>query len=503
MLQQSVINQSSRKKILTRKDLLTELETSLRSLRDRPQYSALRSMALDSFLATDNPFLKTLTLSELATNPIETLRDTSKIEKKEIAAIVETVYLLNLRSDYSLSLISNAFTKIEAKADSVQKVLKEILAAVPKGQKERCIGADDANAALLRLAFANLSRCPNFEKVNSKKIEEFWDPKASSCCHLVKMTWKEIMETPPSLIFSLPNFGKSRFKNLVTSIEKATALASINNSTLDPNSQSTSSNLVQEAQSSILRGIQELRFFNSEASNTLATALSKSNSNALTTLFLAQSTMQRRVGQILGITESRISQLLHEAHKSLSESLLEQDSRLVHKIEDLLTSPACSEKSLHMAFEISNPGESTAILVKMLAISLGAHSPNFKGRTIQNHWTKSKANIGGKISSALNQLPLTTQSLSEAIGSNIPNCDPHEILSVLAPNAYYLKSRDYWYPDQEQALISVLKAASKPLTAQVISKIFECGPRQMRYLLQNSKLITRIGLNNGRRYSVN
>ena len=496
------VNQTPRKKILTRSDLVKELEQILADLKNRPQFAALRSYSLDAFCVTDNPFFMTTTLASLATNTSDVLRDQNQVERKEIAALVEALHLVSVKSDHSLSLMRESFSAIEQKADSVQQALQAVLAALPKPTERHRVPPADANVAKLRSALGDLRRSAVFDSIKNKTIEGYWDPRASTCSHLAKMTWLQIIETSPSAIFDLPNFGKSRLKHLLASIERAKgkelqATVAENNPSPKKNSDT-----IQTAQTAIASAINEIRGnFGSDAEK-LSEILCKSNSQALVTAFLSQSTIQRRVGQILGVTESRISQLLQEANKTIVESFSKVAPALLHKFETHFSASACSEKFLMNELGLSNLSADGICLLRVVAISLGAKNPVFKGRVLQTHWSKVAQKFESVVSNLITELPLSSEQFAGRIEQELPNCNVTEVLSVIPPSAYFLKSKNYWYKNQEEALYEILKEAREPMSSQDITDIFETGPRQMRYLLQNSKNIVRIGRNNGRKYSV-
>ena len=479
-----VVPHTPRKKILTRNFLISELEKILCDLKESPQFASLRGYSLKSFCPSDNPLFSVMTLGQLATNASDTLRDTNLIDRKEIAALVEAFHLISVCSDHSLSLITKSFTDIERSATSVDNALQEVLTMIPSFKPSIRVTPADSNVATLRAALSSLKKSPSFDSIKNSTIEQFWDPKASSCSHLSKMTWQEIIATSPSAIFDLPNFGKSRLKHLLQSIEQAQNYA--------PNSalpESKASDPVLQAQRAITRGLDEIQKCGGSHGAKLANAIQHSSAQALTTAYLSQSIIQRRVGQIIGVTESRVSQLLQECHRSVADNLTQWAPESAHQIEKSLSDAACSDIGMATALSLNNLSEDGLCLIRLIMQSLGASNPIFKGITLKDHWTKSSTNFEKVITAILESLPLNSESVSSRLGQVMPGCQPQSVFTFLSEFAYFLKSKDRWYRTQEDALSELLRNAKEPMSSQEITEVFETGPRQMRYLLQNSKNI--------------
>lgn len=495
MVEHIAYQQNSRKRILTRADLLGELEKVLLDLMSRPQFAGLRLHSLDSFCTTDNPFLRQLTLGDLATSPYEALRDTSQVERKEIAALVEALHVVNVSSDGSLNALYDSFASIERKADSVQQALRAFSTLIPQGESHEA-SPDDANIAKLRGVLRDLRKKEHFDQIKDLTIEQFWDQRAPACSKLAGMTWLQLIETPPTSIFNLPHLGKSRFTQLLKAIERASQ-----NSKSEVADTQTG-NPVREAEELLREKMDWLKAHHSLGARTFVEALERCNQQALLTIFLAQSTQQRRIGQMFQLTESRISQLLKSAQREIAEHFQSLDANLCLKIEQLLSNAACAEDHVLSCLGLENPDEHILRLVRVLLVSLGGRSPQFRSRTIDKHWTTSTSDLDETLKPVLEATPQSTAQLNEQVKGLLPNSNPTYVLRVLPPNLFYLRTKDRWYSDQEQALLEILRQAQGPLTAQEITSIFETGPRQMRYLLQNSKAIVRIGKNNGRRYAL-
>lgn len=492
-----VIPNSPRKKILTRQYLIGELEKILCDLQESPQFASLRGYPLKSFCPSDNPIFELMTLGQLATNPLDALRDSNQIDRKEIAALVEAFHLISVCSEHSLSLMTKSFSDIEQRATSVERTLQEVLTSIPSFKPSVRVTPADSNVAVLRSALSALKKSPSFEAIKNSFIEQFWDPKASSCSHLSRMTWQEIMATSPSAIFDLPNFGKSRLKYLIQSIERAQTYCQDREA-----SDSKAYNPVRDAQNAIAKGLGEIQDCGGSYGMSLANAIRHSSQQALTTAYLSQSIIQRRVGQLIGVTESRVSQLLQECNKSLAESLSHWAADAVHQIEKSLSDAACADTGVASDLNLNKLSEDGLCLIRLLIQSLGASNPAFKGTALKDHWTKSPAQFERVMTAIIESLPLNSESVSSRLAQVMPGCQTQSIFAFLSEFAYFLKAKDRWYRTQEDALSELLKNAKEPMSAQEITDVFETGPRQMRYLLQNSKNIVRIGRNNGRKYTV-
>lgn len=213
----------------------------------------------------------------------------------------------------------------------------------------------------------------------------------------------------------------------------------------------------------------------------------------------------KQTGELLGVSESRVSQVLTQVRKKISSVLSAEMPSLYSAWNERLNQPAADEEALlTSAGEIeADLLESTIDVVRYTLELIGAKNPFYQEARVRGLWCFDDCAFQ-RVANELTQNVSHTRAEYEALlRARLPSCAPGRLIELFKDSLFYLRRYDRFFDSQREAAIWLLaQTPTVTMSSAQIAAALELPNDRIKHLLRSDPRVIKEGKNSARRYSV-
>lgn len=403
----------------------------------------------------------------------------------------------------------SSIERIEGAAEKVTQVLGEISENVKHNVKPlHKISVESA----LEGAINELKSYQGLAQISDKPLSLYWKHRVVCGPVLSKLTLGNLASLNLKDVLSLGGVGRVRLFGLVDVIKYVTGggQPQSNGSQPEvfthPGLDCEWALLLPQEQKDLVAGVFNRAY--SENPNDPMPRLLKQLSRVIGTdslvlMWMSSQAYQRKVAERLGVTESRVSQILKQEGERFKSVLQSEMPQLVEEWTRLLNQPAVDEEVLfgHW-FDCVEPHETRFQLGRFFLTFCGGRHPQLTACKMENIWCFNPKSLADFAWETIQRFPITDNELNDYLKSIVPDISISALVKAMGRSAVHVADGGIWFSDRKSAVDYILKQAGRPLTRTEIARALGVKASQTKALLLMHEGLDRIGPNLKRKYAL-